>query len=265
MARLKAPARQGPLLLLSCEHASNALPAAWRGLFPAQQALLYSHRGLDIGALEAARRLARALDAPLLAARWSRLLVDLNRSSGHPRLFAPQVRALPAVAREEILARCYRPYRDALRARVATAMASGQRVVHVSVHSFTPVLDGVTRRCDIGLLYDPARLREKSLCLRWQQALGMHDAGLVVRRNYPYRGTADGLVTTLRREFPPGHYAGIELEINQRHALGPRAAWLHLLDGLAATLAASLNPAAAARARTGRARSARGSRARGRG
>lgn len=241
MARLKRPAHRRPLLLLSCEHAVNAIPANWHGLFAGQQALLDSHRGVDIGALEAARRLARRLDAPLLAARWSRLLVDLNRSPGHPRLFAPQVRALPAAAREHILASCYHPYRETLRARIAAAIATGRRVVHVSVHSFTPVLDGITRRCDIGLLYDPARSREKSLCLRWQQALGKHGAGLVVRRNYPYRGTADGLVTALRREFPPDRYSGIELEINQLHALGPRAAWLHLVNGLGSTLATALD------------------------
>lgn len=240
MARLKKPRRHGTLLLLSCEHAGNAIPATWRGLFDGQQALLDSHRGLDIGALEAARRLARRLDAPLLAARWSRLLVDLNRSPGHPRLFGPATRSLPAGQREAIMSRCYHPYRDQLRARAATAIAAGQRVVHVSVHSFTPVLDGVARRADIGLLYDPARGGEQRLCLRWQRALEAHDAGLRVRRNYPYRGTADGLVTALRREFSPREYAGVELEINQRHALGARTAWRQLLDALAGTLEVAL-------------------------
>ena len=254
MARLKPSAQRGPLLLLSCEHAANAVPAEWRSLFAGQARLLDSHRGLDIGALEAARSLARRLKAPLLAARWSRLLVDLNRSPGHPQLFAPQVRALPAASREQIMARCYRPYRDELRARVATAVAAGQRVIHVSVHSFTPVLDGVTRRCDVGLLYDPARLQEKVLCLQWQRVLATEDAALVVRRNYPYRGTADGLVTTLRREFPPACYGGIELEINQRYALGPRTRWLGLLAVLGSTLAA------AAHARTGQAHSVPGNR-----
>lgn len=240
MARLNTPPDGGPLLLLSCEHAGNAIPAAWRSLFAGQQRLLDSHRGLDIGALEAARRLQRRLDARLLAARWSRLLVDLNRSPGHPRLFWPPVRSLPEADRARILARCYHPYRDALHARVAGIIASGRPVIHVSVHSFTPVLDGVARRCDIGLLYDPRRAREQRFCLAWQQALAAQEPGLVVRRNYPYRGTADGLVTALRREFPPGSYAGIELEINQRHALGPRAGWLRLLDDLALTLARAL-------------------------
>jgi len=229
-----------PLLLLSCEHAANAIPARWGELFRGQQALLASHRGLDIGALEAARLVQRRLKAPLLAARYSRLLVDLNRSPGHARLFSPAVRALPPAERERILAHCYRPYRDELRARVAVAIASGWRVLHLSVHSFTPVLDGITRRCDIGLLYDPERAEEKTLCQRWQQELAVQDPTLVVRRNYPYRGTMDGLVTALRREFPRGAYAGIELEINQRHALGPRTRWLRLLDELAVTLARTL-------------------------
>jgi hypothetical protein len=36
-----------------------------------------------------------------------------------------------------------------------------------------------------------------------------------VRRNYPYRGTADGFTTYLRRQFSARKYLGIELEVNQ--------------------------------------------------
>jgi hypothetical protein len=36
-----------------------------------------------------------------------------------------------------------------------------------------------------------------------------------VRFNYPYKGTSDGLTTTLRKKFGP-QYVGIEIEINQK-------------------------------------------------
>ncbi|MNC89676.1 hypothetical protein D3C83_56490 [compost metagenome] len=36
-----------------------------------------------------------------------------------------------------------------------------------------------------------------------------------VRRNYPYRGIADGLPTWLRRRYPNARYGGVELEVNQ--------------------------------------------------
>lgn len=86
---------------------------------------------------------------------------------------------------------------------------------HLSVHSFTPTLDGQTRNADAGLLYDPGRPRERECCTAWQRAMRTADPRLRVRRNYPYRGVSDGLTTHLRRVFPPEDYLGIELELNQ--------------------------------------------------
>jgi predicted N-formylglutamate amidohydrolase len=96
-----------------------------------------------------------------------------------------------------------------------------QDVVHVSVHSFTPELDGDVRNADIGLLYDPKRKHEKAFCERWRTELLRRAPGLRVRMNYPYTGTSDGFTTALRRIFPKG-YCGIELEVNQRFAKGKR-------------------------------------------
>ena len=48
---------------------------------------------------------------------------------------------------------------------------------------------------------------------------------LRVRRNYPYRGDADGLTTTLRRRFPWQRYLGIEIEVNQKHVLAGGRDW----------------------------------------
>ena len=105
-----------------------------------------------------------------------------------------------------------------------TTAARG-RIVHLSCHSFTPRLDGVERRADIGLLYDPTREVEVALCLAWQRALKGAAPHLRVRRNYPYRGYDDGLTTTLRRRYADPWYAGIELEVNQKYPLGDAAAW----------------------------------------
>jgi predicted N-formylglutamate amidohydrolase len=67
----------------------------------------------------------------------------------------------------------------------------------------------------VGLLYDSRRAGEKLLCTRWEEILEALDPTLRVRRNYPYRGAADGLPTWLRRRFPGRSYAGVELELNQ--------------------------------------------------
>jgi hypothetical protein len=53
------------------------------------------------------------------------------------------------------------------------------------------------------------------LCERWERILYELDPALRVRRNYPYRGQADGLPTWLRRKFPDRAYVGLEFELNQ--------------------------------------------------
>ncbi|TND04954.1 MAG: N-formylglutamate amidohydrolase [Gammaproteobacteria bacterium] len=124
-----------------------------------------------------------------------------------------------------MLARYYSPYRGAVEKRIVQMIARGRSVVHVSAHSFTPVFDSKTRMADIGLLYDPARRGERLFCTRFQDALSDFAPTLRVRRNYPYKGTADGFTTYLRKIFSGTHYAGIELEVNQRFFLDAKPAW----------------------------------------
>ena len=85
--------------------------------------------------------------------------------------------------------------------------------------------DGKLRDADIGLLYDPARPGEAELCERWQTSLKACALDLAVRRNYPYAGKGDGLTAWFRRRLPPGAYVGIELEVNQKHVVGPVSHW----------------------------------------
>jgi predicted N-formylglutamate amidohydrolase len=232
--------RARPALLVTCEHGGNLVPERYRPLFEGHRAALDSHRGLDIGSLQMARDLARAGDAGLIATTTTRLLVDLNRSVGHRRLFSEITRDLPRAERARLLEAFYRPYRTAVEAAIAGLLTTVQHVIHVSTHSFTPELDGVTRTADVGLLYDPARHLERDFSARWQTAIERRCPDLRVRRNYPYRGSADGLTTALRRRFPVGRYAGIELEVNQRYPLSEEAAWRRLRRQIAAALVETL-------------------------
>lgn len=215
----------GDRYLVTCEHGGNRVPPRYRPLFAGFDALLESHRGFDPGALALARELAAALGAPLFFSTTSRLLIDLNRSTGHPKLYSEATRRAPTAVRREILEGHYLPYRDRVEAHIAAAVAGGNRVVHVSSHSFTPVLDGEVRNADVGLLYDPARAGEAELCRRWQACLEEAAPGLRVRRNYPYTGKSDGFTAYLRRSFPADAYLGVELEINQQHPLAGGRRW----------------------------------------
>ena len=231
-------------LIVGCPHGGNRLPAPYRPLFAGQEPRLRSHQGYDAGALRLARELAAALDAPLFRATVSRLLIDLNRSLGHPRLYSERTRAAPRTMREEILERYYLPYRRGVERCVAEALAAGLRVVHVDVHSFTPRLGEVVRQADVGFLYDPVRPPEKTFCLHWMAALRRLAPGLRLRRNYPYAGRADGFRTWLRRRHAAEDYVGIELEVNQRHVIAGGTVWRQLRSDIAASLKTAVEEAA---------------------
>ena len=219
-------------LLVTCEHGGNRVPKEYRGLFVGHESLLASHRGYDPGALALARDLAREFDAPLVASTVTRLLVELNRSPGHPQLHSEVTRDLPRSEKARIVARYYEPYRREVEQRVVEATAARRRVVHISAHSFVPVLNGNTRNVDIGLLYDPGRAAERALCARWSKSLGARASRLRVRRNYPYRGYADGLTTHLRRRYARRGYVGVEIEVNQKHVLAGERQWRMLREVL---------------------------------
>lgn len=222
--------------LITCEHGGNRIPPRYRALFAGLEALLQSHRGFDPGARILARELSRALAAPLYVSTTSRLLIDLNRSIGHPALYSEATRNQPAALRRDILKRYYLRYRNRVEAHIAAAVADGRRVVHLSSHSFTPELDGTLRTADIGLLYDPARPGEAELCRRWQARIKAEAPRWRVRRNYPYRGSSDGFTAYLRRRFAADAYLGIELEINHRHVLAGGPHWRSLRRDVIASL-----------------------------
>src|SRR5690606_402614 len=92
-------------LLVTCEHGGNHVPASYLPLFATEsaRAALDSHRGYDPGALGVARTLADELGAPLLFAETTRLLVDLNRSLRHPRLWSEFTRGLSPEAKRQVL------------------------------------------------------------------------------------------------------------------------------------------------------------------
>ncbi len=203
-------------LFLTCEHGGHEIPKSYTKYF-SDHAVLSSHRGWDIGALKAARHLSVALGAPLYHATISRLLVELNRSIQHPKLFSDFTSVLKPAEKKQLLEEYYFPYRNEVERKIKETAADAT-VLHISVHSFTPILHGQARNAAIGLLYDPRRPDEKQFCQQLKTSLLEELPDLKIRLNYPYRGTSDGFTTYLRKRFAK-NYIGIELEINQKNLI----------------------------------------------
>jgi predicted N-formylglutamate amidohydrolase len=226
--------------LVTCEHAANRIPERYQHLFASAGNLLKTHRGYDIGALALAQHLSKVLEAPLFIGRYSRLLADLNRHPCHRNVFSKFTDTLEAKEKQGILKKYHEPYRTDVKTHVQQEIESSRKVLHLSVHSFTPVLNGVTRTADIGFLYDPKRKSEKQITDCLIKQFKNHLKNLRCRRNYPYLGISDSLTTSLRKEFTDTCYAGIEFEVNQRLASGNPGEWETFLTAFAQTVRTAL-------------------------
>ncbi len=228
-------------LLLTCEHGGNNVPAAYTLLFKEHQQRLGSHEGYDIGAKELFLEL-EDLAQKSFCADTTRLLVELNRSLHHKQLFSSITRKLPEQEKQQILREHYKPYRERVESLVHDFIMAGRQVLHIAVHTFTPVLHDEERVGDIGLLYDPGRSTEQAFCREWKQQLQQLGPNLLVRYNYPYLGISDGFPTYLRRKFIERQYMGIELEVNQKYPVGEQRQWQHLKRLVKQSLQQTLQP-----------------------
>jgi predicted N-formylglutamate amidohydrolase len=224
--------------LLTCEHASNAMPP---GLVDGSGArgVLATHEGYDIGALEVARGLSGELRATLVAARWSRLLVDLNRPVTDPELIRaeaggvglPWNRRLAAGARERRFAAYHAPYHQEIDRQIVRRLLRGVRPTLLSLHTFTPRLGRSVRRFDVGILYIDDRT------LAWRLARLLRAAGLSVRYNQPYSGP-EGLMYAIDRHGSHHGLPCVEIEVNQALLDSPRG-----VERIVAALAGALREA----------------------
>jgi predicted N-formylglutamate amidohydrolase len=199
-------------IVLSCEHAGNQIPSAYNYLFANDLDVLATHRAYDIGIAPVAAAMQKVLACPLCRYDRTRLLVDVNRTQKRA-VFSEFSRTLSDAEKQHVFDHYYMPYRNQLYQMIHEQTANAP-VLHLSLHSFTPVLNGKVRNADIGILYDPARRRERRFACDLRQSLTTR-TDLRIRRNYPYRGRSDGMTTWLRTQFPQTQYLGIEIECNQ--------------------------------------------------
>ncbi len=201
-------------LILTCEHAGNEIPDSFQDLFTGVEELLETHRGFDPGAFDLFLDLKDLADFSQYHS-VSRLLIEVNRSLGNKQLFSEFTSNLSIEKKELLVRELYLPYRNSVEEKIEEVIEHEEEVFHLSIHSFTPVLNKVVRNADIGILYDPKREQEKEIGEKIKEELFKTTPNLKVRKNYPYKGIDDGFTTYLRRKFP-FKYLGIELEVNQK-------------------------------------------------
>jgi predicted N-formylglutamate amidohydrolase len=181
-------AQGGAPVLLTCYHASNAIPRSLAGLdlAPGEAS---QHIGWDIGAAAVTRLLAPLIDAPAVLSGYSRLVVDCNRDPGDPSSIPaasdgveiPGNIRISKRARGQRRSACFDPYHAAIRARLEALAATRIVPAFISIHSFTPVMNGLNRPWHVGILWD----RDGRIPLPLLAALSA-DAAITVGDNEPY-------------------------------------------------------------------------------
>jgi predicted N-formylglutamate amidohydrolase len=189
--------------VVTCDHATNAVPDWLGGSLGLPPEEMERHIAHDIGAAGLTRALARRLQSPAILTRFSRLVIDPNRGEDDPTLLmrlydgsiVPGNRHAGPEELERRLGRLYRPYHDALGA----LLASRPDPAMLAIHSFTPQLRGrPPRPWHIAVLHSHRDERLAQPVLRRLKG----EPDLFVGDNEPYSG----------------HLPGDSVD---RHALGP--------------------------------------------
>ena len=174
--------------LLVCDHYGRLIPRTLGDLgLPASE--MERHIAWDVGIAGVAEQLSKALDAHLVAQRYSRLVIDCNRPPDAPSSI-PLISEATTISGNDGLTReaaderrqlIFEPYHRRIAEIIDRRLREGVPTVLVSLHSFTPVYAGIARPWHIGTLYH-RDTRLPPLLLKWLRA----EPDLVVGDNEPY-------------------------------------------------------------------------------
>lgn len=234
----RCESRQTRPVLLVCDHASRRFPRAL-GTLGLPDASTYRHIAWDIGAADLTRALAARLECQAVLSGYSRLVIDCNRRLEDPTSIAAESdgEVIPGnlqLTQAERVARArdfFQPYHRVVRSCL-DELREGSRVpVLISVHSFTPVMNGFARPWHCGVLWD----RDSRIAAPLIEALRAQPS-LVVGDNEPYSGRHPAGYTTDAHAQDRG-WPHVSLEIRQDLISDPEG-----VERWADWLAAALGP-----------------------
>ncbi|MDP3705568.1 MAG: N-formylglutamate amidohydrolase [Legionellaceae bacterium] len=211
------------VLVLSCEHAVNTVPPNYAGLFQRHESLLKTHRATDFGALDITTQMSETLRCEYTQSAVTRLLIDCNRSLTHSRCFSKVTKHLSSTEKQSLIDQYYLPFRQQTKHIIDRHIANNEQVLHLSVHTFAPILKGLIQNAGIGLLYDFRRHGEKEVARVWHGLLLQETPEYRIRMNYPFPGNSDSFTSSLRHDYAERDYLGMEMDVNQAVLTSPAA------------------------------------------
>jgi len=202
--------------IIVVDHASARIPRRLANLgLPESE--LKRHIAWDIGALGVARRVAAAIDAPLVAQNYSRLVIDCNRdpkvATSIPRISEQcEIPGNSGLSAGEIAARraeIFDPYHRRIRELLDGRRAIGRRVILVAQHTMTDVYKGDRRQMHAAVLYNRDR-RFAGVVLEMLR----RERHLIIADNEPYF-VSDETDYTIPHHAEARSLLHVEIEIRQ--------------------------------------------------
>lgn len=209
------PGAASPFLLLG-DHAGREIPRALGDLgLPADE--LVRHIAWDIGVAGLGQRLSGLLEATFIRQRFSRLVIDCNRDPARADAIpeasdgavVPGNCDLSQAAREARVAQVCEPYHAAIAGELDARAARGLRTTLISLHSFTPRMDGFDRPWRFGVLHAENSPYSRAVLARLRAEFGES----LVGDNQPYR--MDEVDFTIPRHAGGRGLDYLELEVRQ--------------------------------------------------
>jgi predicted N-formylglutamate amidohydrolase len=203
-------------VLLVCDHASNRFPRSL-GTMGLDYLNRVSHIALDIGAGAVAKALAENLGATSVLCQYSRLIVDCNRALIDESTFlehsdgvdVPGNHNLQISEKERRASEIYWPYHNAIKGQIVRLKKNEIEPIVISIHSFTPVINGNDREWEVGVLWDKDPATAEIFLTR------LAKAGYLVGDNKPYSGKdPEDFTIDFHAESTGLPHVGIEISQN---------------------------------------------------
>ncbi len=212
---------RSPFLLLG-DHAGRAFPRSLGDLGLSDEDRM-RHIAWDIGVAQLGVLVSNALDAAFIRQRFSRLVIDCNREPTRPDAIPevsdgseiPGNRGLSAAAREARITEVALPYHAAISDELDARAKEGLSTTLISLHSFTPRMNGFDRPWRFGVLHAANSPFSNAVLEGLRRDLGED----LVGDNEPYR--MDEVDFTIPHHAQARNLDYLELEVRQDLVLQP--------------------------------------------
>jgi len=213
-------------IFISCEHASGTIPKKMGFFGVSKSELPEISNYIDFGADVLSRMLARAFSARCIIPKYSRMVINLNKPIGHPKLindncFGRRIPGNENISKEgmsERVRKYYLPYHKRIRKEIELLRGRHRKVFYICVHTFFNK-PGKKWAMDIGILY---RYKKDSSFCRNIKKLLEEKTNFTVKYNQPYSAhkTAGYTMNTYGKDR---NIRCVEFEINDKHMKGSKS------------------------------------------